>query len=285
MIRTYIEMRIRTGADRDELAALFSDAGCLGGWEEATALHLFWRSEEWRAALVAEVLEAARAMEGGAGTVVETEEMPDRDWNVLWAKSLEPRTIAGRVVIRQSWNLAPVPPGGFELVIDPRRAFGTGYHATTQLMIEWLADAIRGGERVLDVGTGSGILAMAAVRFGARHATGIDCDPEAIECAEEYAAANGFESGIEFHVAGAEDFAGRAFDVVVANIDRNTILRHASGLCAFAAAGGRLALTGIQTEDEAEVLQAFEAQGYRCLGRSGREEWVALSFEHGSAGL
>ena len=113
-----------------------------------------------------------------------------------------------------SWNtrphsseLARADPefSGIELVIDPRRAFGTGYHATTQLVVEWLEAHVRGGGVVLDVGTGSGILAMTAIRLGAASALGVDNDPVAVECAREYAVLNGFGPELELRVASFED--------------------------------------------------------------------------------
>ena len=158
----------------------------------------------------------------------------------MLGRSLQPIRLGERILVRQSWNSAPVPDGGFELVIDPKRAFGTGYHATTQLIASWLEEMIRGGERVLDVGTGSGILAMAALRLGASSALGIDNDPEAIECAQEYAAVNDFGAELELRVAALEDLGSGQFDLVLANLDRNTLMRYFADFRKHVSAGGRL---------------------------------------------
>ena len=119
--------------------------------------------------------------------------VPWEDWNARWAAAVKPIHIGQQIVIRPSWEKVALPPNRIELIIDPKHAFGTGHHATTQFLIEWLEDLIQGGETVLDVGTGSGILAITALRLGAVSVLGIDNDPVAIECARTYASLNGFQ--------------------------------------------------------------------------------------------
>jgi ribosomal protein L11 methyltransferase len=205
--------------------------------------------------------------------------VPDRDWNVVWAQSVKPVRIGRRFLIRQTWNPVDPQPGTVELVIDPKRAFGTGFHVTTQLLLEWLESAVRENDRVLDVGTGSGILAMAAVRLGAASALGIDCDPEAVECARENAVANGFGPELEFRLQSIERLETTGFHIVVANLDRNTLLRFAREVARAAGRYGRLCLSGIQPQDLADILSAFAGHGGRCSGQWHRDEWLALEVD------
>jgi ribosomal protein L11 methyltransferase len=188
---------------------------------------------------------------------------------------LAPIRIGKKVGIRQSWNRAGDPPP-IELTIDPKRAFGTGFHASTQLLVEMLEDEIAGGERVLDVGTGSGILAMVALRLGAGCATGIDADPEAIECAIEYASLNGFGPELELRVASAAELGSGIFDIVLANLDRNTVLANAAILCRAAGGAGRLLISGLLHDDWPDVAAALAEAGAAAIETRQREEWIAL---------
>lgn len=210
---------------------------------------------------------------------ITVDSLPDQDWNALWARSVRPIRIGRRIVIRPSLDGAAVLPSEIELIIDPKQAFGTGHHATTRLLIEWLEEVIRAGQRVLDVGTGSGILAMVALRLGAASALGIDSDPVAIQYAREYAAANRFGPELELRTAALEELRGLGaarFDVVVANLDRRTLQESASMFQHQLDRGGRLLLSGVLREHQAAISDAFTAAGgvVQCARQC--DGWLAL---------
>jgi len=277
-MRSFVEVKVPAIADSDELAGFLSESGLAGSWEADGVAHLFWDRKDWTESLEDEIRRVLSLLACAELPALEIEEVPDQDWNARWASSVQPVLIGGRVLVRQSWNSAAVPPNGTVLVLDPKRAFGTGYHATTQLLVEWLLESVSGGERLLDVGTGSGLLAMVALRLGAARALGIDLDPEAIECAGEYAAANGFGAELALRVASVSDPLEERFDLVTANLDRQTLLRHGAHLVARLADGGRLAVTGIQPDDVDDVTSVLKAAGALPLRRRERDEWVALTL-------
>jgi ribosomal protein L11 methyltransferase len=281
--RLFKEIRLRTDIDSGDLFALLDEQGCQGASETAGYVSLYWESGGWHAGVL-EALKTVLRQLGSpeAETTIEVIDIPDQDWNAAWAASLQPIMLGGRILIRQSWNEVPVPEGGCALVLDPKRAFGTGYHATTQLIAEWLPEAVRGGERVLDLGTGSGILAMIALRLGAGYALGIDNDPEAIECAREYAEVNGFGTDLELRVAELEEMAAGRFDLVLANIDRKILLPNFGILHRWAQPGSRLLVSGLLQEDYEEVCAALAAARWQVAGRRNRDEWMALELKAGS---
>ncbi len=177
-------------------------------------------------------------------------------------------------------------PGEIELIIDPRQAFGTGHHATTQMLIEWLEDLIEGGERVLDVGTGSGILAMVALRLGAASAVAIDSDPTAIDCAREYAAMNGFGPRLALHTAALETVGGvhaQPVDLVLANLDRRTLVESGRSLRPHLRQGTRILLSGVLVEDLVEIASMVGSMGGTVSRVSRREGWLALDARVGVA--
>jgi ribosomal protein L11 methyltransferase len=275
-----VEVRVTTAVDSGELMAWLDEADCLGACERDGGVSLFWPKDGWHEASREALRQALRMLgDAGAGDTLRVEELPDKDWNATWAASLQPIYLGKRTLIRQSWNTVPPPPGGFELVIDPKRAFGTGYHATTQLIAAWLEETVRGGEQVLDIGTGSGILAMVALRLGARSALAIDNDPEAIECAREYAVANGFGRELELRVATLEDLVPGPFDLLLANLDRKTLLRYFPAFHPFLRPGGRLLVSGLQREDREEIFEALAATNWRVGGLRELEEWMALELQ------
>ncbi|HTY62195.1 MAG TPA: 50S ribosomal protein L11 methyltransferase [Acidobacteriota bacterium] len=265
--------------DSGELLAMLHDGESLGSWEKDGTLHIFWPEDQWNDG----TLEDLKKILARMGVTVRDEDLtiravPDQDWNATWAASLEPIHLGRRVRIRQSWH-APDPAfKGIELVIDPKRAFGTGYHATTQLVVEWLDEHIRGGERILDVGTGSGILAMTAIRFGAASALGIDNDPVAIECAREYAELNGFGPELDLRVASFDGLEAGKFDVIVANLDIRTLPRLCESLRRLMSDHAFACLSGLQEQDYEEISAVLNRQGFEISARCRREDWLALSI-------
>ncbi len=204
-------------------------------------------------------------------------EVADEDWGEGWKKEFRPLDV-GRVRVRPSWIDAPPPPGVVEVVIDPGMAFGTGSHGTTALCLEALSDllAARPGATVLDVGTGSGLLAIAARKLGAARVAANDVDPKAVEVARENAAANGV--ALEIVEAPLPAIAG-TFDVVVANILANTLLELAPEIAAKLAPGGVVLLSGLLHPQEEEVRRAYAALGLAPLPGRRQGEWSLVALE------
>ncbi len=283
MAKDYVEVRLRTDVDAGEILALIDGGEELGAWEgEDGVVHLFWPAQAWDGAARAGLERVLEALGVDAGAL-EVEPVPDRDWNAVWAASLEPIRLGGRIRVRQSWHEPDPAFDGIELVLDPQRAFGTGHHATTQLVVEWLEEHVRGGERVLDIGTGSGILAMAALRLGAHSALGVDNDPEAVECARGYAAVNGFGPELELRAESFEGCAGWEGDLLVANIDGRTLPALCPLLPRLLGETGIGCFSGLQKQDEPEIRAALARAGYAVRSRRRRGEWLLLGFARAAA--
>jgi ribosomal protein L11 methyltransferase len=217
--------------------------------------------------------EAARGVVGGA-----LAEVPEEDWGEGWKKDLRPLDV-GRVRVRPSWIDEPTPAGAVEVVLDPGMAFGTGSHATTSLCLAALSDVLgaRPGASLLDVGTGSGLLAIAARKLGAGRVAANDNDPVAVDVARENAERNG--ALLELTIEPVESIPG-TFDVVVANILANVLVELAPSLAAKVAPGGVLLLSGILGPQEDEVRRAQVAQGLVPLPGGDRRdgEWSLLAL-------
>lgn len=251
-------------AEADDAAALLLEAGAAGAEvREATVAPMpgAARPPAGRALVVAffGARDAAEEASRALGLPGEVAELADRDWGESWKEGLAPFRV-GRVFVRFSWTPVPTPPGAVEVVLDPGMAFGTGTHPTTALCLEAL-DALLAaspGAAVLDVGTGSGLLAIAAARLGAGRVAATENDPVALRVAGENAARNGV--ALELALAPPRAVEGR-FPIVVANILANTLVELAPELAARVAPGGALLLAGILAGQEEEVRAAYLAQG------------------------
>jgi ribosomal protein L11 methyltransferase len=272
----WVDVQIRSSLDAGELLGLLNDSSVPGAWQEGRTIHLYWPGNTWSSDHLALLRETLQRLAGQGVTEPEivVQSLPDQDWNGQWSRSVKPLRIGARIVVRPSWEPAAATAGQIEIILDPKQAFGTGHHATTSLLLEWLEEDIRGGEQVLDVGTGSGLLAMVALRLGAARALGIDHDPEAIECAREYAAVNGF--GQELTLRCGTLTADARHDLVLANLDRRTLLELAQPLAV--STGSALLVSGLLNDQRAEIVEAFAGTGlYSCRERE-REGWLAMEF-------
>lgn len=275
MTADWIDVAIASTVDAGELMGLLGDATVQGAWQDESVIHLYWPEHGWSPDHLRQIEAALRQL--GRDSVmpaIHVQSIPHRDWNRVWADSVKPLRVGRRLVIRPSWEAVVLQPGELEIVLDPKQAFGTGHHATTRMLLEWLEDLIQGGETVLDVGTGSGVLAMAALRLGAAQALGIDHDPVAIDCAQEYARANGFGSELALRCEALA--AERVYDLVLANLDRQTLRTLADALAGCT--GSRLLVSGLLLDQREEIVAAFAAAGlYPGRQRDG-DGWLAMEF-------
>jgi ribosomal protein L11 methyltransferase len=213
-----------------------------------------------------------------AGSFVSAAEISDGGWAEKWKEFFLPRKLGRRIVVRPSWE--PYEAGDNEVVltIDPGQAFGTGTHETTRLCLQFIEDVFESGappHRVLDLGTGTGILGIAAAKLGSGYTLGIDTDPKAVEVAEENARINGVADRFAATFRPLASVEG-AYDLVVANILAEILIDLKGEIMARCPAGGTLILSGILDEKSGWVEGEFRSEGARTIGRKTDGQWTAL---------
>lgn len=202
--------------------------------------------------------------------------LADRDWTAGWKESIPVMHLGKRVVIKPSWREYTPQPGEIVLEMDPGMAFGTGLHPTTQLCVEVLEEWVRPGMRVLDLGTGTGILSLVAARLDAAEILAVDNDINAVAVARRNAQVNAVAHKIRLlHGSLAE--VGETYDLVAANILAHTIVDMAqAGLATRLRRDGVLVASGILEEQAAAVEAVLLEKGLQVIERRQREEWMAL---------
>jgi ribosomal protein L11 methyltransferase len=199
----------------------------------------------------------------------------DADWADAWKRHYVPQRI-GQVVIVPSWVAHEAGPGEAVVVLDPGMAFGTGLHPTTRACLELLQAVSPMPGRLLDVGCGSGILALAAVRLGADSAVGYDTDPLAVDAARGNAERNGLGERVDIRQGTLPELGEERFALVVANLVASLLIGLAPRLAAHVAPGGDLVAGGIVAARAEEVIAALTAVGFTVADDRSDGEWVAL---------
>ena len=264
-------------ADSPDEQALYGEPGIpavRAGWER-TRLSALIAAEDSPEAVLERAAALAQLAAPGA---YELRELADQDWVGASQAQFTPIPVGERLLITPSWHAESVraeagtgaADGRITIVLDPGLAFGTGSHPTTHMCLQWLAENLRPGERVIDYGCGSGILAIAAAKLGAGEVIGVDIDPQAVASTRANAQVN--EVRIEARLSSEAPPAPA--DVVVANILSNPLKVLAPMLSALVAPGGRLVLAGLLDRQAAEVAAAYpefdlrvhqEREGWACL--------------------
>jgi ribosomal protein L11 methyltransferase len=182
--------------------------------------------------------------------------VPSEDWATEWRRGFGAQRIGKRLLLHPSWEAVQSDPDDVVLTIDPENAFGSGDHETTRLVLRLLDQRVAGGERVLDVGCGSGVASIAALRLGAASAVAVDIDEDAVIVARRNAEINGVAERIEASARPLQDIGG-AYDIVLANIETRVLVHMPDPLQARIAAGGILILSGILRAEKDELLAAY----------------------------
>ncbi|SFI68731.1 50S ribosomal protein L11 methyltransferase [Nitrosomonas sp. Nm34] len=257
---------------------LFDEPGEVTGeiWEQAAVTALF----EQNANVPLIMQKVTQALQLSTQPEYRLARLEEQDWVRLTQAQFEPIKISSRLWIVPSWHHPP-DPTAINLILDPGRAFGTGSHPTTQLCLSWLDSNIQSGETVLDYGCGSGILAIAALKLGARNVLGIDIDANAIAASRDNAALNRCEPerilfSTTLDLSQTNKKEQRQVDKVVANILANPIIMLAPILMNALRKGGSLALSGILEEQANQVIDIYR-QWFEINIASKKEGWVLLA--------
>ena len=199
---------------------------------------------------------------------------PDEAHAVGWQSRNRAVLVGGKLAVCFPWADTDASA---VVEIDPGEAFGAGTHPSTRLLAGWLAECITGGERVLDVGCGSGVLTLVAARLGAAEAVGIDIEPAAVSAAESNARRNGLDDVTAFSTAAVGEAGLGTFDVVVANINADVLVPLAGDIAERVAPGGRLAISGISAAQTSSVAAAYRRHGIELADPVRLDDWVSLS--------
>ena len=232
----------------------------------------------------------ATARESGMSVdpvAVRERQADENEWRDVWKQFFRATRVGRRFTVRPSWDPGPAPEGEFVILLDPGRAFGTGAHPSTRLVIglaENVCEGIPDIARFLDLGCGSGILSIAATRLWPKAAgLAIDNDPEATECSQENFDRNRVTTVAL--VTGTLDQAEQVFDVILANIQADVLCGLAPAMAAKLAPDGRVILSGILCDQADEVLAAYAAAGLTPDTRQDEGEWTGLQLRKASSTL
>jgi ribosomal protein L11 methyltransferase len=257
----------------EEVSYLLWELGALGLEErDATTLN----KSEAGVTLVASFADEASAraaIEGLAPRAARLEHVIGDAWRDAYKQYFKVTRLGARLVIRPSWEPYQAQPNDVVVTVDPGRAFGTGTHESTRLLMAALDREVRAGERVLDVGCGTGILAICALKLGAREALCLDVDPDAVAVTRENALANGVDAQLSAATTPLADVPG-AFALVLANIQASVLVPLAAALAERVAPRGRLLLSGLLSGQEHEVLAAYP--DFELAQAPTEGEWIAL---------
>ena len=222
-------------------------------------------------------LSAMRASQPQFGSLLaDTRTVSEDAWAEVWKQYYKPFYAGNHLVVKPTWEPFDPAPGDKIIEIDPGMAFGSGTHETTGMCISLLEETIRGGERIIDVGTGSGILAIAAALLGAGHVLAVDIDPDAVRVASENVAHNRVENVVTVLEGDLLKNVDATCEICVANIISDIIISFAAPLRDHIEPGGLFICSGIVRERTEEVRQALLAAGYEILKTEHRGEWTAF---------
>ncbi|MCM1023955.1 MAG: 50S ribosomal protein L11 methyltransferase [Prevotella sp.] len=216
---------------------------------------------------------------------VELANVREEDWANNWKQYFKPLTVGEKLVIKPSWEEYDGDDERTVLEIDPASSFGTGQHNTTQLCLELIEENLRPGDRLLDLGCGSGILSIAAMLLGAKEVTAVDVSQNSVETAKENAAKNNIPAekyraycGDILSDSALVEKIGGGYDIIAANIVADVLIAMSPLFEKFLKKGGTLILSGIITERCDEVIDAVIEQGYSINTLKSKDGWAAVSF-------
>lgn len=206
------------------------------------------------------------------------EELEDRNWNEEYEKNVKVIEVTDKIVIKPSFKEYHQKAGQLVITIDPKMSFGTGEHQTTKMVLRFLEKYVKQGNIVLDIGTGTGILAITSIFLGAEKALGIDNDEWCYLNGNENVKMNNVENKVEIRLAEIHQISEKDFDIITANINKNVLIEIADEIKSKIKKTGILILSGLLISDEEEIAKKYNSLGFKLLEKMQMDEWISLSF-------
>ena len=282
---TYLELTVETSEEAAEALANFLwEQGAVGVVQEQGPLRAFFPATADTGVLTVRVdayLQGLRALGFAAGLRASLAPVTDADWAAAWREHFRPIALGRALLVAPPWE-TPATSERMVLTIEPGRAFGTGHHGTTAGCLE-LLEALVAGEgpaRAIDLGTGSGILAIAAARLGVADVLACDCDPDAVAAAEVNATRNGVASRVRAIVADAATLMTEPAPLVLANLLAAAHRALAGRYTRLVTPGGMLVLGGLLDAEAEGVGQALAVHGFRRETARSLDGWTSLALRH-----
>ncbi len=280
-MKKWIEIKVLAAARYLELLSAFIfAAGAEGVQEEENDFTIYFEDEKWNPEVYQLLLkEFERVIPDFDEARLVVVSRADQNWMENWKQNFKVFRVGQRIVVQPDWENYQPKPGEIVLTIAPKMAFGTGHHETTRLCLLLMEKWFQPERRLLDAGTGSGILAIYAAKRGAQNILAVDNDPLAIENAQENAQLNRVEENIRFTVLDVASLPQAEFECIVANINRNVLLKIAPLVSHVLAPEGILVLSGVLKVDQEIVEKEYVKQGLKQIDLAGEKEWLGLVFE------
>jgi ribosomal protein L11 methyltransferase len=281
MSRSFVELTIASDPSLSEvLVGMINQLGFEGFWEDRECLKCYMASERWSDGMLREIeslVELVSRPSSSAAPRISLRTIQEENWNERWERSIRPVHATSRIVISPTWQEYSPAPGEVVVWIDPKMSFGTGYHESTRLALKLIEQFLRRGMTVLDVGTGTGILAIASVRLGASSAVGLDGDEWAYANARENVVLNGVEEKVTILRGELERVGSGTFGLIAANIQRSVIEPLLPALKQRLRSDGVLVLAGLLATERALVREKLLHEQLEILTEISENEWIALA--------
>ena len=280
MKEVYIEIVLAVAPDpalRELISFQLHEWGCTGFLEDDLSIHCYLQKPRWTEILNKKLSAFIAEEEPAVVSLSSIAEIANENWNLQWEETIQPIEAGERFIIAPSWHPVDAKEGKIVVTIDPKMSFGTGYHESTRLMLRMLEKHGSARPHVLDVGTGTGILAIAAAKLGSIHVVGIDVDEWSYSNARENVEKNGCGGIVEIHFGSLEVVAETGFDMILANITRTAILELLPSLVQKLRKEGVILCSGLMTEDRSSVEDALRQEGCALLSGATENEWIGIA--------
>jgi ribosomal protein L11 methyltransferase len=209
---------------------------------------------------------------------IEENLIEDKNWNEEWEKSVRVIEVSEKLVIKPTFKDYKSKPGQIIITIDPKMSFGTGEHQTTKLVLQFLEENVINGIKVLDIGSGTGVLAIAAVKLGAKSAIAVDNDEWCYENGKENCGLNLVDKEVNVKLGEVKDIPENNFDLITANIQKNILLDIAEEIKNKLNRGGLLILSGLLFNDEQDIVKKYSSMNFELVEKKSLDEWIALKM-------
>lgn len=281
MNEIYLDFHIAVPPDeriREIIPSALSDFPFEGFIEDDRGIHCFIKKSEWHESIETVIKDISELFDLSFIQHLSTTEIVNKNWNEEWEKTIQPIHVSETFIIAPSWHHIEDSTKNV-IIIDPKMTFGTGYHETTRLMIRLMEKYVIQESTVLDVGTGTGILAIASIKLGAKHCVGVDIDEWSLDNGIENAKRNDTNDKIEIRIGSMEVVGEFKFDLILANIIRNTILELLDAMLSKLSPNGKILFSGLLLTDREIIEQALLQRNVQVINVIQENDWIAIAAE------